>query len=187
MGKDKKIWVAGHKVSARNYANAKAMFASTAKYIKSRREASRRSREIREMVGPHSMEWVQSALFLYACKKHKLDVRDALMAYTSALILKLESVLTDADRIAKRLDQPDSFRWVANQLRWAINKHTKLIDTMNADILVPPISETGTDIKNIVHRPTDKDANEMMNYMVGEFKQKNPEAHSVLPRMDCEL
>lgn len=187
MGKDKKIWVAGHKVSARNYANAKAMFASTAKYIKSRREASRRSREIREMVGPHSMEWVQSALFLYACKKYKLDVRQALMAYTSALILKLENVLTDADRVAKRLDQPDSFKWVASQLRWAINKHTKLIDAMGTDILVPPISDTGTAIKNLVHRPSDKDTNEMMNYMVGEFKQKNPDAVSVLPRKDCEI
>ena len=174
-------------VSARNYANAKAMYASTSKYIKARREASRRSREIREMSGPHSMEWVQSGLFLYVCKKNNLDVKDALMAYTSSLIIKLEKILTDAEAVAKRLNEPDSFKWVTRQLRWAINKHMKLVEKIDSEIIIPQRSKDGLVLKNTVHQPTDKQTYEMMNYMVGEFKMKNPDAAGVLPKKDSEL
>lgn len=170
-----------------SYAQFKRDARKTSQYITARHEASRRSREIREKSGPASMEWMQSALFLYACKKHHLDndVRKAIWAYTSALIVKLEDLMTSADKLVKAEKVDDAYHWVALQLRSAIRSHMKLLEMFKGeDIVVPQVTEEGRDIRNVTHRPKDKDANEAMNYAIGEFRMKNPNANPILPKKD---
>ena len=167
---------------------SRTIISGTSRYIKSRREALRRSKQIKEKNGPASMEWVQSALFLYACKKYGLrnDLRRALLAYTSSMIVKLEEVLTQADRIASRDNTVDSYLWAAKQLRWAINKHLTILETMQKekDIVIPKPTKQGAGIQRIVSRPSKRDSFDSMTYIVGEFKDKNPDAVDVIPKRD---
>ena len=82
-----------------------------AKYIHERKIAAVKAEQIRERSGPASMEWMQSALFLYAARKEGMqdDLKKALWAYTSAMIHKLELILTDAEHIAKSKDIEDTY------------------------------------------------------------------------------
>lgn len=177
-------------MSAKKFSEAFAFNRGCSQYIKARREARNRAKQIREMNGPASMEWVQSALFLYAAKKQGLDkdLRRAIWAYTSALVLKLEDLVTNTERIAEREGIADTFHWVALQLRAAVREHMKLLEMFNDSdpVDVPPPTPVGTAIKNVVHRPTPKDDYEAMSYMLTEFKQKNPGAESVLPKKDTD-
>ena len=150
MPKKGQIYIHGKPMSAKKFAEAHAFNQGVSRYIKARREAAKKARQIREKNGPLSMEWVQSALFLYAVKKNGLekDLRKALWAYTSAMIIKLEEVVTSAERIASREGIADPFHWVALQLRAAIREHSKLLSMMSGDVVeVPPVNSTGKDIR----------------------------------------
>ena len=187
MTPNKRIAKYGKVIYDPAYAQAKRDARKASQYMTARHEASRRSREIREKSGPASMEWMQSALFLYACKKHGLDrdVRKAIWAYTSALIVKLEDLVTSAEKLETAGKVEDSFHWVALQLRSAIRSHMKLLEMFkDEDVVVPKVDEVGRDIRNVTHRPKDKDANEAMNYAIGEYRLKNPDADDVLPKKD---
>lgn len=187
MAKKGQIYIGGVPMSAKKYAEARAFNIGASKYIKARRQARERARQIREKIGPQSMEWVQSALFLYACKKNRLekDLRRAIWAYTSAMVTKLEDFVTNAEKVAQRENIADSFHWVALQLRSAVRTHMKLLDMFkDEEIVIPPVTSAGRDIRNIVHRPNDRDSYESMSYMLTTFRQKNPEAESLVPKSD---
>lgn len=187
MPKKGQIYIHGKPMSAKKFAEAHAFNQGVSRYIKARREAAKKARQIREKNGPLSMEWVQSALFLYAVKKNGLekDLRKALWAYTSAMIIKLEEVVTSAERIASREGIADPFHWVALQLRAAIREHSKLLSMMAGDVVeVPPVNSTGKDIRNVTHRPTPKDSYESMSYLLTGFRKRNPDAEPYLPQKD---
>lgn len=190
MTKKGQIVIHGKPMSAKKFADAFAFNKGCSQYIKARREARNRAKQIREMNGPASMEWVQSALFLYAAKKNGLekDLRRAIWAYTSALVLKLEDLVTNTERIAEREGIADTFHWVALQLRAAVREHMKLLEMFKDSdpVEIPPPTTDGIDIKNVVHRPAPKDDYEAMTYLLGEFKQKNPGAEPYLPKKDTE-
>lgn len=174
-------------MSAKRHAELRDITRGSSKYIKARREATRRAKQIREMNGPNSMEWVQSALFLYACRKNKLDkdLKKAIWAYTSALIVKLEDFVTNAEKIAERQNIADSFHWVALQLRAAIRNHMKLLQMFkDEEIEVPPVTNVGRDLRNTTHIPSDKDSREAMTYLLTTYRQKNPDAEPVMPQKD---
>lgn len=187
MAKKGQIYIGGVPMSAKKYAEARAFNIGASRYIKARRQARERARQIREKIGPQSMEWVQSALFLYACKKNRLekDLRRAIWAYTSAMVTKLEDFVTNAEKVVQRENIADSFHWVALQLRSAVRTHMKLLDMFkDEEIVIPPVTNAGRDIRNIVHRPNDRDSYESMSYMLTTFRQKNPEAESLVPKPD---
>jgi len=181
------VLVNGTWMSAKRHAELRDITRGSSKYIKARREVTRRAKQIREMNGPNSMEWVQSALFLYACRKNKLDkdLKKAIWAYTSALIVKLEDFVTNAEKIAERQNIADSFHWVALQLRAAIRNHMKLLQIFkDEEIEVPPVTNVGRDLRNTTHIPSDKDSREAMTYLLTTYRQKNPDAEPVMPPKD---
>lgn len=185
--KGDKVYVNGRMISVGKLAEAREFNRTNAKYIKARHAARERARQIREKNGPNSMEWVQSALFLYAVRKHGLhdDLRRAIWAYTSAMVVKLEDILTRADRMMQRGDIDDSYHWTALQLRAAIRNHMKLLDMFkDEEITVPPPTQEGTRVCGITHSPTDRDSSGSMDYMLTEFRQRNPDADDVLPKKD---
>lgn len=93
--------------------------------------------------------------------------------------------MTSADKLVKAEKVDDAYHWVALQLRSAIRSHIKLLEMFKGeDIVVPQVTEEGRDIRNVTHRPKDKDANEAMNYAIGEFRMKNPDANPILPKKD---
>lgn len=187
MAKKDYIYIHGKPMHSKKFAEAFAFNKGTSQYIKARREARERARQIREKNGPCSMEWVQSALFLYVCKQQGLDkdLKRAIWAYTSALIVKLEEFVTNAEKIAERENIADSFHWVALQLRSAIRNHTKLLDMFkDEEILVPPVTREGKVVCGKVHKPTDADSSESMTYMLRDFRQKNPDAEYLTPKKD---
>jgi len=189
MPRNDYVYVCGKRMSAKKYAEAREFNRGCSSYIKARREARERARQIREKNGPQSMEWVQSALFLYACKKHGLDkdLKRAIWAYTTALVVKLEDFVTNAEKIAEREGIADSFHWAALQLRYATRVHMKLLDMFkDENIEIPQVTKEGRCISGITHNPHDKDSFESMSYMLSEFRQKNPEAESVLPQKDLK-
>lgn len=189
MANKGKVYISGKFMSAKKFAEAHAFNQGCSKYIKARRVARERARQIREKNGPRSMEWVQSALFLYACKKHKLDkdMRRAIWAYTSALVVKLEEFVTNAEKVAERENIADSFHWVALQLRYAVRQHMKLLDMFkDEEISIPPVTHEGKCVCGITHSPTDKDSNGSMDYMLTTFRQKNPDAAHLAPKEDLD-
>lgn len=188
--KTPRVYIDGRLMDARRYAEAREFNKQASKYIHDRREASRRAKQIREKSGPASMEWVQSALFLYAAKKHGLakDLRKALWAYTSAMILRLEDYITNTEKIAKQENAMDSFHFIALQLRAAIRNHMKLLQSMKDEVVeVPEVTTEGRRIRGMVHYPNSRDDYESMSYMIGEFREKNPEANDLLPRKDDNI
>lgn len=160
-----------------------------AKYIHERKIAAVKAEQVRERSGPASMEWMQSALFLYAARKEGMqdDLKKALWAYTSAMIHKLELILTDAEHLAKSKDIEDTYRWCATQLRVAITRHLKLLEWAEGDILVPRADNISHHIQGTVHKPTATQANDAITYMVGEYKMANPDAAGILPKKDSEI
>lgn len=177
-------------MTATAYAEAVKFNKGASRYIKSRREASRRAKQIREMNGPSSMEWVQSALFLYASKKYGLrdDLRKALWAYTSAMVVKLEEFVTNAEKIASRENIADSFHWTALQLRSAIRTHMKLLDMFKGEVVeIPEATSEGKSIHKIVHRPSDADSFESISNLLTDFSHNNPEASHLMPKPDEQL
>lgn len=183
-----KVKIDGHYMSAAKFADARAWNKGCSQYIKARREARKRSAQIRDMSGPASMEWVQSALFLYAVRKFKMhrEMKRAIWAYTSALILKLETFVTNSEKIAEREGVADSFHWVALQLRAAVRQHMKLLELFKDEeqIEVPPVTDNGRKICGIVHKPKDSDSAEAMNYMLSGFRQKYPDTEPFMPKPD---
>lgn len=174
-------------MSAKKYFEAYEFNKGVSKYIKARRTARERARQIREKCGPASMEWVQSALFLYACRKHGLskDLKRAIWAYTSALVMKLEDFVTNAEKIARRENIADSFHWTALQLRAAMRAHMELLKMFkDVEIKTPPVTQEGRRISGITHKPTDDDSEAAMTYMLTEYRQRNPDVGSLLPRKD---
>ena len=187
MPKKDYIYIYGKPMHSKKFAEAYAFNKGASQYIKARRDARERTKQIKEKNGPASMEWVQSALFLYACKKHGLDkdLKRAIWAYTSAMVCKLEEFVTNAEKIAERENIADSFHWAALQLRATIRNHMKLLEMFkDEEISIPPMTQEGKVIRGMTHHPTQKDNYEAMNYVLGEFKQKNPDAESVLPKKD---
>lgn len=182
-----RVYYNGKIRNVKAYADAVAANRGASKYIKARRAASKRAKQIREKSGPNSMEWVQSALFLYAVKKHGLhkDVRKAIWAYTSAMIVKLEEWVSNADKIAQRENIQDSFHWVALQLRSAVRNHMKLIDMFKDEVIVAPeVTPEGRRICGITHNPSRNDDYAAMTYIVDDFKRDNPDAIDILPEKD---
>lgn len=171
----------------KKFAEAHAFNQGASQYIKARRDARERTKQLREKNGPRSMEWVQSALFLYACKKHGLDkdLKKAIWAYTSAMVVKLEEFVTTAEKVAERENIADSFHWVALQLRAAIRNHMKLLNMYkDEEVEIPPVTHEGKVISGMTHCPTQKDTYEAMSYLLTEFRQKNPDAVDVMPKKD---
>lgn len=190
MARKGKIKIGGRYMSVKSYADACAFNRGCSNYIKARRDARNRARQIRAMNGPASMEWVQSALFMYAVKKHGLvkDLRRAIWAYTSALVLKLEDLVTNTERIAERDGIADTFHWMALQLRAAIREHMKLLDMLkdSEPVNVPEVTTEGRRIAGITHYPTDKDSYESMSYIISEYSRQNPDAEPFMPKKDSE-
>jgi hypothetical protein len=187
MAKKDYIYVHGKPIHAKKLKEACEFNKGCSQYITARKKARERSRQIREKNGPQSMEWVQSALFLYACKKYGLskDLKRAIWAYTTAMVVKLEKFVADSEKIASREGIADTFHWVALQLRAAIRQHTKLLDMFkDEDVEIPPLSKEGSCISGITHHPTDKDTDEAVTYVLTDFKQQNPEAEHLLPKKD---
>lgn len=159
----------------------------TSKYMRDRREASKRVKQIREKSGPRSMEWVQSALFLYAAKKYGLarDLRRALWAYTSAMVVKLEEFVSNSDKFAPGDTLDDKYHWTALQLRSAIRTHMKLLDMFKDEVIqLPDMDDVGKGISRITHRPSYADDYEAMTYMISDYGRYNPEVVDLLPKKD---
>ena len=113
------------------------------------------------------------------------DLKRAIWAYTSAMVCKLEEFVTNAEKISERENIADSFHWAALQLRATIRNHMKLLEMFkDEEISIPPMTQEGKVIRGMTHHPTQKDNYEAMNYVLGEFKQKNPDAELVLPKKD---
>lgn len=185
--RDSKISVNGRIISASKYAEAVAFNRGVARYIKSRREAQRRAKQINDMSGPSSMEWVQSALFMYAVKKNglKKDLRKALWAYTSAMIVKLEEFVTNYEKMAQRKNVADAYHWTALQLRFAIRNHMKLLDMFKDEVIqVPEPTIEGNRIRGVTHTPRKDDAQEAMNYILTDFRINNPDTADIVPKPD---
>lgn len=148
------------------------------------RIAKERAKRIRERSGPDSLEWIQSALFIYAAVQEGLgdDLHKAIWAYTAAMIGRLEDILTEAKYITRAEDIAEEYRWAAKQLRVAIARHLKLMKMFEGqDARVPKVDEAGKHIADMVHSPTDEDIGDALQYMSREFKPKHPEYKAVLP------
>lgn len=185
--KNPKIIVNGRLMSASKYAEAVTYNRSAAKYIKARRDARSRAKQINEMSGPASMEWVQSALFMYAAKKcgFRSDLKKALWAYTSAMVVKLEDFVTNYEKIAERNNIKDAYHWTALQLRAAIRNHMKLLEMFKDEVVqLPEVTSEGRRICGITHHPHTTDSIESMNYIITDFKSNNPEAADICPKPD---
>ena len=50
------------------------------------------------------------------------------------------------------------------------------------DIVIPKPTKQGAGIQRIVSRPSKRDSFDSMTYIVGEFKDKNPDAVDVIPK-----
>ena len=187
MARKNFVYINGKPMHLKKFAEAHAFNQGASQYIKARRDARERTKQIQEKNGPASMEWVQSALFLYACKKYGLDkdLKKAIWAYTSAMVVKLEEFVTNVEKIAERKNIADSFHWAALQLRATIRNHMKLLAMYkDEEVELPPMTQEGKVIRGITHHPTQKDTYEAMSYLLTEFRQKNPDAESVLPKKD---
>lgn len=174
-------------MSASKYAEAVTYNKQASKYIKSRREARKRAKQIHDMAGPASMEWVQSALFLYAVKANglKFDLQKALWAYTSAMVVKLEEFVTNYEKIAEKNNIQDAYHWTALQLRACIRNHMKLLEMFKDEtIQLPKGTYKGWCIQRTTHKPIKGESDEAMNYILTDFKQNNPEASHLIPEPD---
>lgn len=188
--KESKVVVGGRTISASKYADAVAFNRGAAKYIKARREARKRARQIKERSGPASMEWVQSALFMYAAKKNgfKRDLRKALWAYTSAMVIKLEDFITNYEYIASKHNVDDAYHWTALQLRAAIRNHMKLLDMFKDEVIeLPEITTEGCKVRSITHYPKDREVKEAMDFMITDYRMNNPDAADIMPKPDEDL
>ena len=149
------------------------------------RLAAERAKRIRERSGPDSLEWIQSALFLYAAFQEGLqnDLHRAIWAYTAAMIDKLENILTDAKLILGSGDMVKEYEWAAKQLRVAIARHLKLLKMFEGeeDVKVPAADDAGKRIVQKVHDPSGKDAAKAIRYIQGDFKPKHPGYSAVIP------
>lgn len=154
-------------------------------HTRQQRIAKERTKRIRERSGPDSLEWVQSALFLYAAHQNGLGgvLHQAVLAYTAAMIDKLENILTEARYITGAQNIAEEYRWAAKQLRVAIARHLNLLKMFEkqADIVMPPVTDAGKDIVAKVHNPTDKDTEDALRYMHEDFKGKHPGYSAVIP------
>lgn len=132
------------------------------------------------------MEWIQSALFLYAAHQEHLgeDLHQAIWAYTAAMIDKLEEILTEAKYIVNSGDIVEEYRWAAKQLRVAIARHLNLIKMFEHkdDVTVPPVSEAGKRIAQKVHGPKPNETQAAVEYLQGEFRKGHPGYDAVLPK-----
>lgn len=185
-----KVLVNGRVIPLARYEEMLEFNKGMSKYLSDRREASKRVKQIRDKSGPRSMEWVQSALFLYACKKNGLDkdLKRAIWSYTSALIVKLEEYVTAAEKIASRDNIEDSFHFVALQLRASIRNHMKLLEMFKDDTITVPLNiKEGRQLCAVTHKPSNRDDYEAMSYMIGEFRQKNPGIDDILPQKDDDM
>lgn len=123
------------------------------------------NKSILKLVGNHdwpdSMEWVQSALFLRTVKKLKLhkDIRRAIYAYTSAMVESLENILTRTDVMAREQDTYEAYKWAAEKLRIAINKHLRLMSKLEEmeGLMLPPADEAGKKLAQATNRPDKED------------------------------
>ena len=144
-----------------------------------------RTKRIRERSGPDSLEWVQSALFLYAAHQEGLgdDLHKAIWAYTAAMIERLEHILTEAEYITGAQDIAEEYRWAAKQLRVAITRHLQLIKMFEreGDVTVPAPTPAGEHIEEMVHRPQDTDTAQALKYIATDFKQKHTGYDAVIP------
>lgn len=187
--KDTKIRVNGRLMYASKYVEAVTYNRQASKYINARRDARKRSKQIHDMSGPASMEWVQSALFLYAARANglKFDLQKALWAYTSAMVVKLEEFVTNYEKIAQKNNVEDAYHWTALQLRACIRNHMKLLEMFKDEVIqLPDVSEAGWNIQRITHRPRKGEADDAMSYMLTDFKKNNPDAKDIVPKKDDE-
>lgn len=154
-------------------------------HTRQQRISRERTKRIRERSGPDSLEWVQSALFLYTAHQYGLgdDLHQAILAYTAALIDKLENLLTDADHLQRAPDIGEEYRWMAKQLRVAIARHLKLVSMFEKrpDVKLPPVTDAGRALVQKVHNPTRKDASDAYKYLHRDFKSKHPGYSAVIP------
>lgn len=152
-------------------------FKRTYRSTRQQREAAERAKRIRERSGPESMEWIQSALFLYVAHKEHLGkaLCEAVWAYTAAMIDKLERILTEAEYITGAKDIAEEYRWAAKQLRVAIARHLKLLQMLEGrkDIMAPEVSGAGKHIAEKVHHPEDEDVFAAIRYIWTEFKSSH--------------
>lgn len=147
--------------------------------------ARERAKRIRERSGPDSMEWIQSALFLYVAHENGLgkDLQRAVWAYTAAMIDKLEELLTEASHIVGAEDIAETYRWTAMQLRVAIGRHLQLLKMFEGekDVAVPPVDKAGKAIVRAVHEPTPKDTEDAARYLQKDFKSRHKGYSAVIP------
>lgn len=131
------------------------------------------------------MEWVQSALFLYAAHQEGLgdDLHQAIWAYTAAMVDKLERILTDAQHILGAEDIADEYRWAAKQLRVAIARHLGLLKMFEGqpDVILPAATDQGKRIVAKVHQPSMEDSQAAVDYMHRDFKRQHPGYDAVIP------
>lgn len=154
------------------------------------RAAVERAKHIRERSGPDSLEWIQSALFLYAAHQEGLgsDLHRAIWAYTAAMIDKLERILTDSKHVLGAENIAEEYQWAAKQLRVAIGRHLELLKMFagQADVEVPEVTDEGRHMVDKVHQPSPEDAVAALRYVQGDYKIKHPGYGAVIP-VDPEM
>ena len=158
-------------------------FRRTYRSTRQQREAAERAKRIRERSGPESMEWIQSALFLYVARKEHLEkaLHEAVWAYTAAMIDKLEHILTEAEYITGAKDIAEEYRWAAKQLRVAIARHLKLLQAFEGkeDVTVPEASDAGKHFVEKVHHPEDEDVFAAIRYIWTEYKSSHQKCKAI--------